>query len=104
MNKGEFIKDKLKESGLSISNLAEKLKISRPTIYRWFEDPNLSNDKMIAISEVINYDIGIDFPTMKKKDRKDNFENNDYRLLEKYNNLLEKHNELLQKYYILLNT
>ncbi len=51
----------VRKSGVKLSQLLGPLAISRPTLYRRFEDPNLSFDFIKRVGNLIHYDFGQDF-------------------------------------------
>lgn len=61
MNRGEIVEKKVRESGIALKHLANRLDISRGTLYNYFQDPNLSARKIKKIGEVINFNFGMVF-------------------------------------------
>ena len=51
----------VRKSGVKLSQLFPLLGISRPTLYRRFEDPHLSFDFIKRVGEAIHHDFGQDF-------------------------------------------
>jgi len=49
------------KSGMKLSQLHRALGISRPTLYRRFDDPNLSFDFIKRVGQLIHYDFAQDF-------------------------------------------
>lgn len=96
-HKGEFIKQKIKGSGISIQSVSEKINISRPTLYRWFTEPDLGNNQMIKLAQAINYNIFEDFPKMKMEDVEESTDFTDSIYKSKYFNLLEKYSSLQEE-------
>lgn len=106
MNKhrGEIVEEAIRKSGFSIKKLAERLKISRNTLYNRFKEPALSYEFITAVGSVIHYNFAIDFPEIEEEINKvgegpiSYVERNTVELLKlekKYTNLLERYNELL---------
>lgn len=106
IHRGKIVEKILRKSGHSLTKLAEKLSITRNTLYNRFKNANLSYDFIMEIGNIICYDFTIDFPEMKEKlgliskapvlqrDKDQSavlwrLENKYTQLLEKYNNLLE---------------
>lgn len=103
-HRGEIVEKVVRRSGFSIKRLAERLKISRNTIYNRFREPSLDYEFILQVSNVIHYDFRQEFPELK-----DEIENaaepNAYyldrgaaellKLKKKYTNLLERYNKLL---------
>ncbi|WP_342265723.1 helix-turn-helix domain-containing protein [Cardinium endosymbiont of Philonthus spinipes] len=96
-HRGEIIESVVRRSGLSLSALAEKMGISRNTLYNRFKQKNLSYDFILNLGVVLHYNFVIHFPEMKS-DRalSDDFRSKLFQLEEKYKKLLEKYNWLLK--------
>ena len=103
-HRGEIVKEAVLRSGLPINKLAERLKISRNTLYNRFKDPEVSYEFIVATSKIIHYDFTIDFPELKTEGNemgdgaghcldRDTVEL--LKLEKKYIDLLERYNKLL---------
>jgi len=104
---GQVLESIIRKKGHNISELARHMKISRCTIYNWFELELISYDILVKIGSYINYDFSSDFPDVFSGNNNVKFEPNkftepenvDY-WIKKYIILLEKYNEcLLSKNY-----
>lgn len=106
MNKhrGEIVEEAIRKSGFSLKKLAERLKISRNTLYNRFKEPALSYEFITAVGSIIHYNFEIDFPELEEETNRvgerpvSYVERNTVELLKlekKYTNLLERYNELL---------
>ena len=60
-HRGEIVAAAVHKSGVKLSQLFPALGISRPTLYRRFEDPHLSFDFIKQVGEIIHYDFSQDF-------------------------------------------
>jgi predicted transcriptional regulator len=67
MHRGEKIEKAVRASGIPISLLAKKLKLTRRTVYNIFEDPDAEIDIILQIGKIINYDFSKDFPKLIMK-------------------------------------
>lgn len=67
VSRGERLRDVIKQSGMTVSFIASKLKITRSTIHTWMNDDELDFKKIKKIGDVINYDFSKDFPEMKSE-------------------------------------
>lgn len=95
LHRGEILKKRVEESAVKLSKIASALKVSRQTIYRMFDDKDLSLDYIIKVGKVINFDFSKDIPEIANQDRKKEAEDNlTYKL--KYFDLLEKYTLLLE--------
>ncbi|WP_214225540.1 helix-turn-helix domain-containing protein [Pedobacter sp. B4-66] len=103
---GSIIESIIRKQGHNISKLARYMKISRCTLYNWFEQDNLPYEVLVEIGSCINYDFSQEFPEVfslnreKKMDRqvldKQPGENRDVDYwMRKYILLLEEYNECL---------
>ena len=113
-HRGEIVEDAIRRSGFSIKKLAERLGISRNTLYNRFRDPELSYEFINAVSNIIHYNFAIDFPEMIAEENelgdgssvqyteRDALEL--LRLEKKYTGLLERYNKLLNILLRLANT
>ncbi|MGN0002922.1 MAG: helix-turn-helix domain-containing protein [Sphingobacterium composti] len=59
---GSIVESIIRRKGHNISKLARTMKISRCTLYNWFEHDNLPFDILIRIGSCIDYDFSTDFP------------------------------------------
>lgn len=103
VHRGKIAEKAVRESGLSLTSLAERLSVSRRTLYNYFSQPDLSIETVISIGKIIH----VDFSKLLSKDAyvippsphlevADKSSDRDATYWkEKYFNLLEKHNELL---------
>jgi plasmid maintenance system antidote protein VapI len=96
-HRGEIVEYIVRRSGYSIKALAEKLHVSRNTLYNKFREHDLSYDFIVRVSDVIHYDFTIDFPEIKTSFSldKDPRTAELWRLEQKYTQLLENYNKLL---------
>jgi predicted transcriptional regulator len=98
-HRGEIIEKAVRQSGVSITKLAQRLGKSRRTIYNIFQDRDVPVELISEISKIINYDFGKEIhiygqnfsPSHKHSEQDADYWKN------KYLCLLEEHNELLKK-------
>jgi len=107
-HKGEILEKAVRESGMSLTKLTQRLSKSRRWIYNAFDNPNVPIDYILEIGKIIHHDFSEDIIELKKYRKMTtevsldhnylNPENNttDYWKI-KYLNLLEKYNLLLEK-------
>ncbi|TDQ76386.1 helix-turn-helix domain-containing protein [Sphingobacterium yanglingense] len=103
---GSIVESIIRKQGHNISKLARYMKISRCTLYNWFEHDTLPFDILVRIGSYINYDFSSDFPEvfcpntdaqLAPSPLENQFTENekiDY-WIRKYILLLEKYNECL---------
>lgn len=109
---GNIVESIIRKQGHNLSKLAKYMKISRCTLYNWFEHDTLPFDILVRIGSYINYDFSSDFPEIfclnpnanpGKQPLQNQFaesEKVEY-WIKKYILLLEKYNEcLLNQHYI----
>ncbi|QKG51285.1 hypothetical protein [Hymenobacter sp. BRD67] len=60
-HRGEVIREAVLKSGVKFSSLYRKLGISRPTLYRRFEDPNLDFDFIKRVGDIIYHNFAEEF-------------------------------------------
>ena len=60
-HRGEVVKEAVLNSGLTFTGLRKKLGISRPTLYRRFEEPNLSFEFIEKVGALIRHDFAQEF-------------------------------------------
>ena len=96
-HRGEILEDIVRKSGYSLKSLAEKLEISRNTIYNKFKEHDLSYDFIVRVGELIHYDFTYEYPEMKATVSIGNNQHvaELWRLERKYTSLLECYNNLL---------
>ncbi|CCM10096.1 Putative uncharacterized protein [Cardinium endosymbiont cEper1 of Encarsia pergandiella] len=96
-HRGEIIENVVRRSGISISVLAEKIGISRNTLYNRFKEKNLSYDFILTLGKVLHYNFAVHFPEMNSdRTLPDDARIELFQLEQKYENLLEKYNWLLK--------
>jgi predicted transcriptional regulator len=100
MHKGQIIEKAVKESGISITQLAKKIKKSRQSVYNIFESQNVPIDLILSIGKAIHYDFSKDIKQLKAYSTKTDLtvveEGNVEYWKQKYITLLEEYNQLLK--------
>ena len=111
VHKGEIIEKAVRESGISITELAKRIGKSRRHIYNLFNNSNIEWEIIITIGKAIRHDFSKDFSDLEKLNKymvkdgvsvvmedtaaynnnPDYWENKYLELLEDYNKLLKKH-------------
>lgn len=64
-HRGEIVAAAVRKSGVKLTSLHSALRISRPTLYRRFEDPRLDFDFIEEVGKLISYDFAADFPELR---------------------------------------
>ena len=64
-HKGEIIEKAVRESGYSITKLAERMGKSRRWMYQIFDSANVSIDYILEIGKIIHYDFSDDIRELK---------------------------------------
>lgn len=113
-HKGEIIEKAVRESGHSITKLAQKMGKSRRWVYQIFDSAVVPIDYIIEIGKIIHYDFSEDikgikmygsdrpisgvedtrFTSKASTDEAEHWKEKYMTLLEKYNDLLTKQNNL----------
>ena len=65
-HQGEILQEAIKNSGISITRIVEELGITRPTIYRKFNEETLDYNIVKRIGAIINHDFSIDFTVVQQ--------------------------------------
>lgn len=60
-HRGEIVSEAVRKSGVKLSQLHRHLGISRPTLYRRFEDPNLNFDFIKHVGQFIHHNFAEEF-------------------------------------------
>lgn len=106
-HRGEILKIVMHELNLKVASVARKMDIDRGTVYRHFDDANLSIDYLVKYGKAMNYDFSKYFPELLNVVQEEVVEYNKqpktFSDLEKelqiwkdkYIQLLEQYNELL---------
>lgn len=106
MHNGEYIYEKIKSSGISLTAVCKELGISRSTLYTWLKDKDLPVDRIYKIANAIKADVSEEFPgfvhfseLVPVRDKYKDVELADLKkryvdLLEKYSALQERNLEL----------
>ncbi|TNE54609.1 MAG: hypothetical protein EP338_07255 [Bacteroidetes bacterium] len=104
-HRGEIVEAVVRNSGYSITKLADRLGKSRRWLYLVFENPNVQLDHIIAIGKLINYDFSNDIQELKNISDSSIYESgiaykkNDKDVTywrEKYFELLEDYHQLIK--------
>jgi hypothetical protein len=66
MHRGQLVEKVVRNSGYSLTSLAESLGISRNTLYNRFNEPSLAYRFIMEVGNIIYYDFTIDFPEVKE--------------------------------------
>ena len=103
-HRGEIVEQAIRRSGFSMKRLAERLKISRNTLYNRFKESELGFEFIMRVSNVIHYDFTHELPEIKKEQIESGEGASYYierstaellKLEKKYTDLLERYNKLL---------
>ena len=96
-HRGEIVEATVRKSGYSIKAIAEKMGVSRNTIYNKFREHDLSYDFIIRVGNLIHYDFTLDFPEIKTNVSLDKDQQvvELWKLERRYIILLERYNRLL---------
>ena len=105
IHRGEIIEKAIRESGYSITTVAQRLGKSRRWMYLLFENPVVSIELILQIGKIIYHDFSLEFPEIiqgkKVANETENkgYGNNDEVSFwkEKYFSLLEEYNALLKQ-------
>ena len=106
---GNVLEQVLRMERIGISELSRKLKVSRRTIYNWFDQENLNLQILLEVGNIIGHDFTAELPeTLIRNHRHllntedssslanaDIDNNSVYFWMNKYISLLEKYNDLL---------
>jgi plasmid maintenance system antidote protein VapI len=116
-HKGEIIEQRVRQSGMKISHVAEMLNMSRENLYDIFKRSDVDISKITQIGNVINYDFSLEFHKdyqMVAQEPSSHFQLSNIQIVkrlevelgmykDKYFMLLEQHNQLLannfEKYF-----
>ncbi len=96
-HRGKILEGIVRGSGYSLKALAEKLGISRNTIYNKFKEHDLSYDFIVRVGEVIHYDFTYEYPEIRTtvSVNKTQHVAELWRLERKYTHLLERYDKML---------
>ena len=62
VHRGEIVEKAVRESGMTIVQLAKRMNMSRKWVYNAFENAHLSLDYILEIGKIIHYDFSRDIP------------------------------------------
>lgn len=63
-DKGAIVERVVRRSGISIAELARRIKVDRRSIYYWFKQPNLDTATIAKLGRALTYDFKQDFPDL----------------------------------------
>ena len=105
LHRGEIIEKAIRESGYSITTVAQRLGKSRRWMYLLFENTAVSIEHILQIGKIIYHDFNLDFPEIIQGKKVTNEPENKGHAIkeevsfwkEKYFTLLEEYNALLKQ-------
>ena len=106
IHRGEIVERAVRQSGMTITEVAKRMNKSRRHLYNIFEDPNVSIDVILQIGKIIYHDFTQDLPELKKEvgtleinepETPYNDTKSAIYWKDKYLELLERYNSLLEK-------
>lgn len=112
MNKhyGEIIEKVIRKNGYNVSELARTAKVTRRSVYNWFNQPRLKQQIILKIGDALQHDFSAEFPelfasgdfgkTPEIRTNMETFNQEKGRVnywKDKYIDVLEEYNELLAK-------
>ena len=105
LHRGEIIEKAIRESGYSITIVAQRLGKSRRWMYLLFENPTVSIELILQIGKIIYHDFSLEFPEIIQGNKVTNEPENKGHAIkeevsfwkEKYFTLLEEYNALLKQ-------
>lgn len=71
VHRGEVIRDAIKASGVAVGVVAEKLGVSRKTLYNKFKETGIPYSFILRLGEVIHHDFSEEFPHLGKNVKKE---------------------------------
>ncbi|WP_114784329.1 hypothetical protein [Botryobacter ruber] len=71
MHRGEIVKERIKNSGIAVGVVAEKLNLSRRTLYNKFKETTIPYSLILQIGDVIHHDFSQEFPHLAGKVKKE---------------------------------
>lgn len=105
-HRGEIVETVVRNSGYSLTKLADRLGKSRRWMYLMFENPNVTLDVILKIGKLINHDFSDEIDEFKNITESVTYEagvmykKNDKTVAywkEKYYELLEEHHQLMKQ-------
>ncbi|MBC5992644.1 helix-turn-helix domain-containing protein [Pontibacter cellulosilyticus] len=70
-HRGEIIREAIKASGVAVGVVADKLGISRKTLYNKFKESSIPFSFILKLGEVIHHDFSQEFPHLSKSVKKE---------------------------------
>lgn len=71
LHRGEVIREAIKASGVAVGVVAEKLGVSRKTLYNKFKETGIPYSFILKLGEVIHHDFSEEFPHLSKNAKKE---------------------------------
>ena len=105
---GATVEKVVRNSGISIAELARRVRVDRRSLYNWFQQKDLKIDAIARIGYVLGYDFSAEFPELQSLQQILNNNKSGYSITSdlsedseywksKYIALMEKYNSLLTK-------
>lgn len=98
-HRGQIVKRVIKSHGYKLKNLAAKLRVSRGTLYKYFNQADLSSDFIIRLGNVIKYNFQRDIPNLVEKAAEEGVYSNLNEEHDNFSRELEKELVSVQKKY-----
>lgn len=64
LDRGKLLEKKIRQSGMALQDLAKALGITRQTLYKWFDKPDLHQKYFRQVGEIIGYSFAKDLPEL----------------------------------------
>jgi transcriptional regulator with XRE-family HTH domain len=64
-HRGEFVSNIVRQSGMSITEVAKRVGITRTQLYNWFKRDDLDWQPIYRIGLIVKYDFSINYPEIK---------------------------------------
>ncbi|MFT2009933.1 hypothetical protein ACMA1I_14750 [Pontibacter sp. 13R65] len=71
MHRGEIVKEAIKASGIAVGVVADRVGLSRRTLYNKFKENSIPYSLILKIGEVIHHDFSEEFPHLGRKVKKE---------------------------------
>jgi lambda repressor-like predicted transcriptional regulator len=66
VHRGKILEEAIKEKGITCAAAAKRCNISRRTLYNYFENPEISWDKLVEIEEILKLSLPEKFTELRK--------------------------------------
>lgn len=99
---GQIVERAARRASISLTEIAQKARVSRRTLYNWFEKEKLSNKVIAKFEQALDYDFSKEIPNYVSTRNNRLITAEDVKGIKSFQDLKKEYIDLLEKYNTLL--